>query len=924
MKLSKRFCLVLALMFLAFGCKKKPAAMPERPLYRAVKAGNIEDVRSLIAEGADMDGHDGGYNSPLHVSIQEGHKQIAEVLMDSGADINARRGRGGRTPLHWAVIEGYKDICELLIAKGADIDAGDDLGDTPLHHVFVSDSNGLAIAELLISKGADVNAMSKYSGTPLHEAISFERGDIAEFLMDSGADVDATQSDGQTPLHVAVRWFRLDPNMAELLIERGADVTARDRNGTTPLHLAVFDSSGRVPELLIGSGAEVNAKDKNGTTPLHLAAFYGHSEVIELLVAQGAEVNAGKINGDTPLHEAAASGCEGAVRLLVANGADVSAKTVSGETPLILAAKGGHEEVVGFLVANGADVDSANRSGYPALHLAASGGRTEVAELLIANGANINAVTPDGKTPLISAIVRGHWETVHLLVAKGADVNAKTTLGRAPLHEAARKGRANMAELLVASGANVKVKDADGITPLHEAARRGYYDLVDLLVEKGAEVGARTKAGRKALELARAAGHKEIVQCLSVERGGLGEERDKGERDLAVGEESEAVAELLTDMNPLVLGNSTFACDLYRRLCNSEGNLFFSPYSISAALAMAYAGASGDTRTQMAKTLYFSSHPNSIHAEFAKLQAGLNELQKNTSAKLCIANSLWPHEDYKFLDEYLSLLAKSFDVSVTAVDYVKAREAASKAINEWVEKKTEGKIRNLVQPGFFNDLTRLVLVNAIYFKCDWMEPFEAGRTREAPFYVSLKRSVRVSMMTQEQTVRYAEHRSYTILELPYRADRLSMMIILPRRIEGLKHLEASLSIESIARWRHSLEERKVLIYLARFKMTSQFMLAEPLAGMGMGEAFDPERANFAGMDGRDDFLFISGVIHKAFVEVNEEGIEATAATAVGMMGGMPAAPPTFRADHPFLFLIQDNHTGSILFIGRMVDPTTSD
>jgi serpin B len=373
----------------------------------------------------------------------------------------------------------------------------------------------------------------------------------------------------------------------------------------------------------------------------------------------------------------------------------------------------------------------------------------------------------------------------------------------------------------------------------------------------------------------------------------------------------------------LVESNTAFACDLYQKLRLSEGNLFFSPFSMSSALAMTYAGARGDTESQIATTMRFSMGQET-HSAFAELASRLAELQKAPNIRLSVANSLWPQKGYPFLDGYLSLVKKHYGVSITPVDYKSEAEAARKTINGWVEKKTQNKIRDLIQPGILNALTRLVLVNAVYFKGNWENQFKASGTWNAPFHITADRTVQVPMMTQKQALRYANLDSFAILELPYVGNKMSMIILLPKKTDGLGQLETELSPENLKRWESRLNKEEVLVFLPKFKMTSTFRMDKALISMGMVDAFSATSANFAGMDGRSDWLYIGAVLHKAFVEVNEEGTEAAAATATGVVmavAGVHASQTTFRADHPFVFLIKEKQTGSILFVGRMTDPT---
>ncbi len=373
----------------------------------------------------------------------------------------------------------------------------------------------------------------------------------------------------------------------------------------------------------------------------------------------------------------------------------------------------------------------------------------------------------------------------------------------------------------------------------------------------------------------------------------------------------------------LVRDNSAFAIDLYHTLgASSDGNLFFSPYSISIALAMTCAGARGNTEREMAETLRFSLDREKLHPAFAGIDSELRKVQENGKVTLSVANSLWPQQGYPFLEDYLSLIKENYGVSITPVDYARASEAARTWINAWVDDKTRQKIRNIIQPGVLDSLTRLVLVNAIYFKGNWERRFESGQTMSAPFHVTPGRTVQAPLMSQKQTFGYGGMDSLQVLELPYVGSELTMIVLLPRSTDGLGQLERSLTVENLNRWRDGIGEREVLVFLPKFTMTSMFRLDQTLVSMGMVDAFSDTAANFAGMDGRPDWLYISGALHKAFVEVNEEGTEAAAATAVVMRPrGIPAPPPTFRADHPFIFLIQENRTGSILFMGRVADPT---
>jgi serpin B len=292
-------------------------------------------------------------------------------------------------------------------------------------------------------------------------------------------------------------------------------------------------------------------------------------------------------------------------------------------------------------------------------------------------------------------------------------------------------------------------------------------------------------------------------------------------------------------MRTLVEGNSSFAVDCYRQLRSSEGNLFFSPYSISTALALTYGGARGETEKQMAKVLRFSLDQSSLHAVFEALQSQFNAMQKENGLKLFVANSLWPQQGYPFRDTYLSLAQKHYGVSITPVDYEHAAEPARKQINLWVEEKTEQKIRGLIQPGMLNEMTRLVLVNAIYFKAIWGYEFAPEQTKDSPFFVSSNQTVTVPMMTHTTEAQYAESETRQILSLPYRNGLSSLMVLLPKKRDGLKELEDELSAGKLQSWSEQARSgsRPVEVFLPRFKFTQQFLLNDTLKSMGMTDAF---------------------------------------------------------------------------------------
>lgn len=385
----------------------------------------------------------------------------------------------------------------------------------------------------------------------------------------------------------------------------------------------------------------------------------------------------------------------------------------------------------------------------------------------------------------------------------------------------------------------------------------------------------------------------------------------------------------------IAAGNNTFALELYAKLQSQEGNLFFSPYSISTALAMTYAGARGQTESQMAKVLHFPAGANErtksspmvmdrrqFASTFGEIINDLNKRGRKRAYTLSVANALWGQKGHGFLDEFLELVKANYGGRLSEVDFVGATEASRKTINAWVEKQTKEKIKDLIPPGVLDSMTRLVLTNAIYFKGNWARQFKKDQTKDAPFTLADGSEIQTSMMNQTGEFGYMENDTFQGLELPYVKDELSMIILLPKDSDGLAELEKTLTPENLSQWLNRLYRREVVVGVPKFKATTQFSLASVLESMGMKDAFS-EKADFSGMDGKKD-LFISAVIHKAYVDVNEEGTEAAAATGVTMkltsLG--PSETPVFRADHPFLFLIRDSHSAGILFLGRVVNPKT--
>lgn len=371
--------------------------------------------------------------------------------------------------------------------------------------------------------------------------------------------------------------------------------------------------------------------------------------------------------------------------------------------------------------------------------------------------------------------------------------------------------------------------------------------------------------------------------------------------------------------------NNAFGTELYSQLALAKGNLFFSPSSIETALAMTYAGARGDTAQQMAKVLHLPEGVEvhkGLAAFFRELNAEKGADGKPRRFQLTVANALWGQKEYKFLPEFLTLVKDNYGAGLEEVDFIRAREAAARTINAWVEGKTNNKIKNLVLPDALTSLTRLVLTNAIYFKGNWARQFDKKLTKDEPFHLSPEKEVQTPMMNIKSKYGYGEGDGYQVLKMLYAGDELSMVILLPKKNDGLAELEKSLTEENLTKWISGIREREVIVAMPRFKMEARFELGDTLTKMGMADAFSETKADFSGMTGKKD-LYIARVIHKAFVDVNEEGTEAAAATAVIMATKSAMVRPkplVFRADHPFLFLIRHEKSGAILFAGRLMNP----
>jgi serpin B len=380
------------------------------------------------------------------------------------------------------------------------------------------------------------------------------------------------------------------------------------------------------------------------------------------------------------------------------------------------------------------------------------------------------------------------------------------------------------------------------------------------------------------------------------------------------------------DISSIAAGNNAFGWDLFHQLQSGSGNLFYSPYSISSALAMTWAGARGNTEAQMAQTMHFTLDQASLHPALNSLMLALDSraeaegIEADKAFKLHVANALWGQQGFPFISSFLDTLALNYGAGLNLVDFQNDPEGARQDINDWVSKETEEKIKDIVPPGVIDAMTRLVLANAIYFKADWASEFNKDDTADQEFHLADGSTINVPTMFQNGTFRFTAGNALKAIELPYAGDQLSMIILLPH--EGqLETVQAGLDSANLDTMLNSMEYQNVDLYLPKFKYEYSLSLTDALVKMGMTDAFDASMADFSGMDGARD-LFIGDILHKAFVAVDEAGTEAAAATVVivGVTSAPVGQPFEFRVDRPFLFVIRDIPTGTILFVGRVMNP----
>jgi serpin B len=373
---------------------------------------------------------------------------------------------------------------------------------------------------------------------------------------------------------------------------------------------------------------------------------------------------------------------------------------------------------------------------------------------------------------------------------------------------------------------------------------------------------------------------------------------------------------------------NAFALDLWNEAAPPEGNVALSPASVHLALTLAWAGARGTTATEMERVLYLDREPVQVHDAVAAQLASWNDPCR-TSYQLTVANGLFGDREAALQQEYLDLAAEAYRAGVTPVDFQTAPDEACSTINDWIADETRNLVPGLLIPGSLDEDTRMVLTNAVYFKGRWASPFDEAHTRLQPFEVSVDREVEVQTMRLSTSFGYVETDELQLLEMPYEGDDLSMVVLLPRDADGLAALERDLDLDKLESLLAAASDRTVRTALPRFSVDAPqpLELTPALAALGMTTALERFEADFTGIADPTDpaeRLFLGNALHKAVVEVNEEGTVATAATALVLPASgcrkLPE-PPIFQADHPFMFLIRDTQSGSILFMGRVTDPS---
>ena len=379
--------------------------------------------------------------------------------------------------------------------------------------------------------------------------------------------------------------------------------------------------------------------------------------------------------------------------------------------------------------------------------------------------------------------------------------------------------------------------------------------------------------------------------------------------------------ELVEPVREIAGANSQFALDLYNHLRLEEGNLFFSPLGITTAIAQVWIGAKGDTRLEMARALHFSESATLVHRSYGAIITSLNSRKALGLYDLALINRLWLDSSATIKKSFLEISRDHYKSAPERIGFSANPESARELINRRILDDVRGKIKDLIPPKALDTETRFVITNSIYFKGDWQRPFSKAASKARPYYPAPGDTIQVPTMYQEGEFRLAQNDTCSLITLPYDGNDLIMIIVLPQKVDGLGEIETNLNKGTLNRWLGNQVNSKVRVSLPLFKMNSSYHLNQYLRELGIESAFDQEKADFTGMTDVKP-LWISSVFHKGFISVNEEGTEAAAGTGVVLksIGEIEASPPVFRADHPFLFLIQDRITKCVLFMGRVVNP----
>ena len=382
------------------------------------------------------------------------------------------------------------------------------------------------------------------------------------------------------------------------------------------------------------------------------------------------------------------------------------------------------------------------------------------------------------------------------------------------------------------------------------------------------------------------------------------------------------VTELSTELSDVVDGNTAFAWSMYDRIHVESGNLFFSPFSISAALGMTYAGAGGATADQMAQTLHVDD-PSTFHPSFGALIRDLDG-DKGRGYDLFIANRLFGQDGFAFESAFLDVTNQHYEADLELVDFATATEPARQRINQWVAEKTRDKIPDLLEPGMIDSYTRLVLANAIYFKADWAEQFDESDTRDRAFQLRDGTEIQVPTMSRKGDCRTYVSTDLAAVELDYQDGEVAMLIVMPNGQSTVEDMEAALLGDGLEPINAGLHEADVLVQMPKFEFRDKTNLRKPLEALGMVDAFDSTKADMSGMapGAAGEDLYLQAVVHEAYVKVDEQGTEAAAATAT-VAGATSTGSSGILVDRPFVFAIRDKLTGSILFLGRVDDPRES-